>query len=358
MSPSPFLFQPLKIRGLSLRNRVGVSPMCQYSAVDGLPQAWHLPHLVSRAVGGAGLVIAEATGVLPEGRISPGCTGLWSDAHTQAWAPIAAQIKAYGAVAGIQIGHAGRKASTPIPWVGGKQVSVADGGWQTVAPSALAFGGDLDQVPQALDRDGIQRIRRAFVDAAKRAEQAGFQWLELHAAHGYLLHQFLSPLSNQRTDDYGGSFENRVRLLLETASDVRAVWPEAYPLAVRISATDWVEGGWDLPQSVALAKQLKQVGVDLVDCSSGGLVPHAKIPAGPGYQVPFAEALKKEAGIATAAVGFISEAAQAEAILAEGKADLILLARAFLRDPYWAHHAAAALGMPELCKLPVQYGRA
>ena len=352
------LFDPFQLRSLSLRNRIGVSPMCQYSAPDGLPQAWHLVHLGSRAVGGAGLVIAEATGVLADGRITPGCTGIWSDKHTEAWAPIAAFVKSQGAVAGIQIGHAGRKASAALPWNGGEHLSNDKGGWDTVAPSALAFGGGLSKVPKALDRDGMAALRKAFQAAAGRALQAGFEWLELHAAHGYLLHEFLSPLSNKRDDDYGGSFENRIRLLLETASDVRSVWPEKYPLAVRISCTDWEEGGWDLPQSIELAKQLKKLGVDLIDCSSGGSTLTAKIPAGPGYQVPFSEAIRKEAGLATSAVGLITEPAQADEIISSGKADMVLLARAELRDPYWPVHAAKALGIPEACKPAVQYGRA
>jgi 2,4-dienoyl-CoA reductase-like NADH-dependent reductase (Old Yellow Enzyme family) len=310
--------------------------------------------LGSRAVGGAGLVIAEATGVAPEGRITPWCTGIWNDAQASAWAPIAAFIKSQGALPGIQLAHAGRKASTG----GGKQLSEAEGGWEFVGPSALAFGGGLDRPPKALDRDGIARIRKAFQDAAKRALGAGFEWLEIHSAHGYLLHSFLSPISNRRDDDYGGSFDNRIRLLLEVAADVRAVMPEKLPLSVRISSTDWVEGGWDLPQSVELAKRLKKLGVDLIDCSSGGTTPDAKVPVAPGYQVPFAEAVKKEAGIPSAAVGMITEPAQAEKILEEGKADLIYLARAFLSDPYWPAHAAKALGVPDECRLPHQYGRA
>lgn len=354
----PRLFEPFTLRGVTLRNRVGVSPMCQYSAKDGLPNEWHLVHLGSRAVGGAGLVIAEATGVLPEGRITPGCTGIWSDQHTQAWAPIANFIKFQGAVPGIQIGHAGRKASAALPWNGGDHLANGQGGWETFSSSALAFGGGLSKVPTELDRAGIARIRKAFKDAAERALKAGFEWLELHAAHGYLIHQFLSPLSNKRVDDYGGSFENRVRFLLETASEVRGVWPDKHPLAVRLSCTDWEEGGWDLPQSIELSKQLKKLGVDLIDCSSGGASPTAKIPVGPGYQVPFSEAIKKEAGIATAAVGLITEPDQAEAIITIGKADIVLLARAELRDPYWPVHAAKALGAAEECRPAIQYGRA
>lgn len=352
------LFQPYTLRGVTLRNRVGVSPMCMYSAVDGLPSAWHLPHLGSRAVGGAGLVIAEATAVEERGRITPGCTGIWNDAQVKAWAPVAAFIRSQGAVAGIQLAHAGRKASAALPWNGGAHLADEEGGWPIVAPSAVAFGGALGKVPAALGLDGIAQVRRAFVDAALRAREAGFQWIELHAAHGYLLHQFLSPLSNHRTDAYGGSFDGRVRLALETAAAVRAVWPGDLPLAVRLSCTDWEPGGWDLEQSVELARRLKGLGVDLIDCSSGGATPTAKIPVGPGYQVPFAEAIRAQAGVATAAVGLITEPDQAEEILERGRADLVFLARAMLRDPYWPVHAAKALGVPEACKLPRQYGRA
>ena len=352
------LFESLKIRGLSLRNRVGVSPMCQYSAVDGLPQAWHLPHLGSRAVGGAGLVIAEATGVLPEGRITPGCTGLWSDAHAQAWAPIAAFIKSQGAVAGIQLAHAGRKASAALPQNGGASLDNSQGGWDTVAPSPLAFGGGLSRVPQALDATGLQRVIEGFSAAAGRAVAAGFEWIEIHAAHGYLLHQFLSPLSNHRSDELGQGLQGRMRFPLAVAAAVREAVPAHLPVAVRLSATDWTEGGWDLEQSIEFAMRLKALGIDLIDVSTGGNVHDAKIPVGPGYQVPFSEAIRREAAIPTAAVGMITEPAQAEAILQSGQADQVLLARAFLRDPYWAHHAAQALGVPEACKLPVQYARA
>jgi 2,4-dienoyl-CoA reductase-like NADH-dependent reductase (Old Yellow Enzyme family) len=354
----PKLFEPFKIRGLTLRNRVGVSPMCQYSAVDGLPQAWHLPHLGSRAVGGAGLVMAEATGVLPEGRITLGCTGLWSDAHAQAWAPIAAFIKAQGAVAGIQLAHAGRKASAALPQDGGGSMDNSQGGWDTVAPSPLAFGGVLSKVPQALDAAGLQRVIEGFSAAAGRAVAAGFEWIEIHAAHGYLLHQFLSPLSNHRSDELGQGLQGRMRFPLAVAAAVRQAVPEHLPVAVRLSATDWTEGGWDLEQSIEFAMRLKAVGIDLIDVSTGGNVHDAKIPVGPGYQVPFSEAIRREAAVPTAAVGMITEPAQAETILQSGQADQVLLARAFLRDPYWAHHAAKALGVPEACKLPLQYARA
>jgi 2,4-dienoyl-CoA reductase-like NADH-dependent reductase (Old Yellow Enzyme family) len=352
------LFEPFKLRGLTLRNRVGVSPMCMYSAVDGLPQAWHLPHLGSRAVGGAGLVIAEATGVLPEGRITPGCTGLWNDAQAQAWAPIAGFIKAQGAVAGIQLAHAGRKASAALPQNGGGSLENVAGGWDTVAPSAIAFGGGLSKVPQALDAAGLQRVIDGFSAAAKRAVAAGFEWIEIHAAHGYLLHQFLSPLTNRRADELGVGLQGRMRFPLAVAAAVREAVPEQLPVAVRLSATDWAEGGWDLEQSIEFAMRLKALGIDLIDVSTGGNVHDAKIPVGPGYQVPFSEAIRREAAVPTSAVGMITEPAQAETILQSGQADQVLLARAFLRDPYWAHHAAKALGVPDACKLPVQYARA
>ena len=354
------LFQPLKLRGITLRNRVAVSPMCQYSAIDGIPQPWHLVHLGSRAVGGAGLVIAEATGVTAQGRISPGCTGLWSDAHTAAWKPIAAFIKSQGAVAGIQIAHAGRKASDALPWAAKRgQLTDEEGGWPTIAPSALPFGGyEHNRSPKAMDLAEIQTVREAFVAAAQRALQAGFEWLQIHSAHGYLMHEFLSPLSNERSDEYGGSFENRIRLLVETVTAVRAVWPDHLPLSVRLSATDWAEDGWNLEQSINLAKRLKLIGVDIIDVSSGGLTPAQKINLGPGYQVPFASAIRENAGIPVSAVGLITDPAQAEAIVMSEQADQIMLARAFLRDPYWAVNAAKSLGEPEACKLPVQYARA
>ncbi|MFO1487702.1 MAG: NADH:flavin oxidoreductase/NADH oxidase [Verrucomicrobiota bacterium] len=343
-SSGPHLFSPLTLRSVTLRNRIGVSPMCQYSAEDGVANDWHLVHLGSRAAGGAGLVIVEATAVAPEGRITPGCMGLWSEKHVGPLARIAAFIKAQGAAAGIQIAHAGRKASAALPWAGGAHLSAAQGGWETIAPSAIPFGGDLPKVPQVMTLADIARVRGDFVGTARRALAAGFNWLELHSAHGYLFNEFLSPLSNHRTDAYGGSFENRTRLLLETTREVRKIWPEELPLTVRLSAVDWKEGGWDIAQSVALAKLLKAEGVDLIDCSSGGLVPDAKITVGPGYQVPFAEQIRRETGIATAAVGAITEARQADDIIRSGKADVVLLAREFLRDPYWPAHAAKALG--------------
>jgi 2,4-dienoyl-CoA reductase-like NADH-dependent reductase (Old Yellow Enzyme family) len=352
------LFQPLTVRSVKLRNRIGVSPMCQYSAEDGVANDWHYVHLGSRAVGGAGLVITEATAVTPEGRITPGCLGLWSEKHVEPLARIVKFIKLQGAVAGIQVAHAGRKASADMPWNGGAHLSSAHCGWQTIAPSAIPFGAELPQIPRAMTPEDLVRVQNDFVAAATRALTAGFEWLELHSAHGYLFHQFLSPLTNQRTDQYGGSFENRVRLLLDTTRAVRQVWPDKLPLAVRISATDWKEGGWDLEQSVALAKLLKAEGVDLMDCSSGGLVPDAKIPVKPGYQVPFAEKIRQSANIATAAVGFITEPKQADLIIREGQADVVLLARQMLVEPYWPLHAAKVLGQKDKLLPPNQYARA
>ena len=352
------LFSPLTIKSITLRNRIGVSPMCQYSSVDGLANDWHFVHLGSRAVGGAGVVIAEATAVSPEGRITPGCAGIWGDQHIEPLARINRFIKSQGAVAGIQIAHAGRKASAALPWNGGASLADETGGWPTIGPSAVAFGGELPRVPAAMTEADIQRVQGEFVNAAKRSLAAGYEWLEIHGAHGYLAHEFLSPLSNQRTDKYGGSFENRIRFTVELCQAVRAVWPDHLPLTIRFSCTDWVEGGWDLAQSIELARVLKREGVDLVDCSSGAIVPDAKIPAGSGFQVPFAEAIRKEAGIATSAVGFITSAVQADQIIRTGQADLVLLAREFLRDPYWPHHAARELRVKEGTKVPVQYGRA
>jgi 2,4-dienoyl-CoA reductase-like NADH-dependent reductase (Old Yellow Enzyme family) len=351
----PILFTPLTQRGVTLRNRIVVSPMCQYSCADGVPTEWHLVHLGSRAVGGAGAVIVEATAVTPEGRISPGDCGLWNDAQEEAFRPIAAFLRAHGAAPAIQLAHAGRKASTDSPWRGGKPLPPGGGGWQTVAPSALPFA-DGHPVPHELKPGEIAAVVEAFASAARRALAAGFELLELHMAHGYLLHQFLSPLSNQRGDGYGGDLDRRMRLALEVTRAVRAAWPAERPLWVRISATDWVEGGWDLTQSVALARRLAELGVDLVDCSSGGSAPQAKVPVAPGYQVPFAAAIRGQAGIATAAVGLITEAKQAEEILASAQADAVVLARAMLRDPYWPLHAAHELGVD--VPWPVQYLRA
>jgi len=355
---NPHLFEPLTIKSVTLRNRIGVSPMCEYSSVDGAATDWHLVHLGSRAVGGAALVIAEATAVSPDGRISPGDAGIWADKHVEPVSRINRFVKEHGAVPGIQIAHAGRKASSARPWEGGAHLADDAGGWPVIAPSALAFGGNLTKVPRAMSMDDMARVQGDFVAAASRSLAAGCQWLELHAAHGYLMHEFLSPISNQRADHYGGIFENRVRFLLETTRAVRAVWPDRLPLAVRISCTDWVEGGWDIEQSVELARLLKKEGVDLVDCSSGGTTPDAKIPVGAGYQVPFAERIRREADIATAAVGFITEPAQADEIIRHGRADLVLLAREFLREPYWPRRAALALGRKDAVAGPVQYGRA
>ena len=349
------LFQPLRLREVTLRNRIAVSPMCQYSAREGSPTDWHLVHLGSRAVGGAGLVLAEASAVSPEGRISPDDTGLWSEAHVEAWAPIARFVEEQGAVAGIQLAHAGRKASTDAPWHGGRPVGEDAGGWRPVGPSPLAFA-DGYPVPRELSAGEIEAVVGAFRDSARRAEEAGFRLVEIHMAHGYLLHQFLSPLTNRRSDAYGGSLENRMRFPLEVARAVREAFPVERPVFARVSATDWVEGGWDLEQSVAFAVELREAGVDLVDCSSGGTVPDARVPLAPGYQVPFAAAIRERARIATGAVGLLTEPAQAEAIVAEGKADLVLLARQMLRDPYWPLHAARALGAE--ARWPVQYLRA
>jgi 2,4-dienoyl-CoA reductase-like NADH-dependent reductase (Old Yellow Enzyme family) len=349
------LFTSVTLRGLTLRNRIVVSPMCQYSAEEGLPDDWHLVHLGSRAVGGAGLVIAEATAVTPEGRISPGDLGLWSDAQTAAFGRITRFIREHGAAAGIQLAHAGRKASTDAPWRGDQSLMPAQGGWIPVAPSPLAFE-EGDPIPRELDRAGIDGIVDAFVAATHRSLEAGFQVVELHMAHGYLLHEFLSPLSNQRQDEYGGSLENRARLPLRVARAVREAWPDALPVFVRISATDWVEGGWDLAQSIQLARWFKELGIDLIDCSSGGTVPHARIPVAPGYQVPFAREIRREAGIATGAVGMITDPAQADGILERGEADVVLLGRELLRDPYWPLHAASDRGVD--LPWPDQYARA
>jgi len=334
--------------------------MCQYSAVDGLPNEWHLVHLGARAVGGAGLVIAEATAVSPVGRITFGDTGLWNEHQTEAWARITRFIKSQGSVAGVQIAHAGRKAGAAVPWAAKPNAHLAEseGGWETLAPSAIPFGSDLTKTPQGMTIEQIEAVQREFAAAARRAFAAGFEWLEIHAAHGYLIHEFLSPLSNQRSDGYGGSFDNRIRFLVETTRAVRAVWTEALPLTVRISGTDWVEGGWDLPQSVELARRLKAEGVDLIDCSSGGAVPDAEIPVGPSYQVPIAEQIRREAQIETAAVGMITEPEQADEIVREGRADLVLLGREFLREPHWPLRAAQVLGMSAALPPPKQYARA
>jgi 2,4-dienoyl-CoA reductase-like NADH-dependent reductase (Old Yellow Enzyme family) len=349
------LFSPLQIRSLPFRNRVVVSPMCQYSCEDGFATDWHLVHLGSRAVGGAALVIAEATAVEARGRISPGDLGIWKDEQITPLARAAAFIKAQGSLAGIQIAHAGRKASTAAPWLGGATITQQAGGWTPVAPSAVPFR-DEDAPPSALTVEEIAGIVEAFRKAAARSLEAGFQVLEIHGAHGYLNHEFLSPLSNRRTDRYGGDYENRIRFALEVVQAVRSVWPESLPLFLRISASDWVEGGWAIEDSVELARRVKPLGVDLIDCSSGAMVPYAKIPAGPGFQVPFAERIRREAQILTGAVGMIAEAFQADTIVRSGQADVVLLARELLRDPYWTLRAAKKLGIDQ--PAPVQYQRA
>jgi 2,4-dienoyl-CoA reductase-like NADH-dependent reductase (Old Yellow Enzyme family) len=352
----PQLFSPFTLRGVTLRNRIGVSPMCQYSSDDGFASDWHLVHLGQFAVGGAALVFTEATAVVPEGRISPQDLGLWSDAHVPMLERITRFVAGQGAVPGIQLAHAGRKASTHRPWSGAGAVPAADGGWTNVmAPSAVPFSASYPQ-PHALTTSGIADIVAAFAAAAVRAVQAGFRVIEVHAAHGYLLHEFLSPLSNTRTDAYGGSLDNRARIVREVVAAIRGVVPESMPLVVRISATDWAEGGWTPEESVQLASWLKTDGVDLVDVSSGGLVGGVRIPLAPGYQVPFARQVRAGAGIATATVGLITDPAQAEAIVAQGDADVVLLARELLRQPHWPLLASHALGGD--IAWPVQYERA
>jgi 2,4-dienoyl-CoA reductase-like NADH-dependent reductase (Old Yellow Enzyme family) len=348
------LFSPLQIKNITLRNRIVTSPMCQYSATDGFANDWHLVHLGTRASGGVGLVIAEATAVSPEGRITPGDLGLWNDGHIDGLRRIVNFIHSQGAVAAIQIAHAGRKASCAVPWKGGRQLDEQNGGWKTVAPGNIPFLSG-ERVPEPLSREGIQKVITGFASAAGRALAAGFRVIEIHGAHGYLLHEFFSPLSNNRTDEYGGSFENRIRLLTQVTNAVRKEWPAGNPLFVRISATDWTEGGWTLEESVRLARILKDMDVDLIDCSSGGNIHDAKIPVAPGYQVPFSEAIRKT-GILTGAVGFITTTGQAESILQEEKADLVLLAKELLRNPYFAFNAARELG--EDVEWPVQYLRA
>jgi 2,4-dienoyl-CoA reductase-like NADH-dependent reductase (Old Yellow Enzyme family) len=349
------LFEPLTIRGVTLRNRIGVSPMCQYSAVDGYVTDWHLVHLGSRAAGGAGAVFMEATAVEPEGRISPWDTGIWNDEHVPPLKRITDFIRSQGAVPAIQLAHAGRKASVQRPWEGGRPIPPSAGGWQVVAPSPIPFQ-EGDPAPLELDSDDIRALTHRFADAARRALAAGFDIVEIHGAHGYLIHEFLSPLSNVRKDEYGGSLGNRMRFALEVTAAVRAIWPERLPLFYRISATDWVQGGWSVDDSLALARELKTRGVDLVDCSSGGNSTRQKIALGPGYQTPFAARIRQEAGIATAAVGLITGTKQAEEILCGGQADLILMAREFLRDPYFPLHAAQEEGVTP--PAPVQYARA
>jgi 2,4-dienoyl-CoA reductase-like NADH-dependent reductase (Old Yellow Enzyme family) len=349
------LFEPLQIRGVTFRNRIAVSPMCQYSAQDGFANDWHLVHLGSRAIGGASLVVVEATAVEARGRISPGDMGLWQDAQLEPLARIARFLEEHGAVSGIQIAHAGRKASTGRPWEGGKPLSDEAGGWDVVGASPIPFDAPY-RIPHQLSIDELAFIREQFCAAARRALHAGFRYLELHAAHGYLLHSFLSPLSNQRTDAYGGSFENRTRFLLETVRSLRTVWPHDRVFGVRLSCTDWVPGGWTGEETVQLAHLLEREDIDLIDCSTGGSTAHAVIPTAPGYQVGFAEAIKRATKLHVAAVGLITEAEQANAIIAENRADFVFLARQFLRDPYFAINAARALGQKPV--VPPQYGRA
>lgn len=352
----PNLFTPFSLRGLTFKNRIAVSPMCQYSCEDGFATDWHVVHLGSRAVGGAALVMVEATGVDARGRISAADMGLWKDEQIEPLARVASYLKRNGAVPGIQLAHAGRKASTRVPWEGGSAVRPEEGGWTPVAPSPVPFR-EGDPIPHELTRQEIDEIVQAFANSTRRAIQAGFQVVEIHGAHGYLIHEFCSPLSNFRTDEYGGGFENRTRFLVEAARAVRSTWPENLPVFARLSCTDWVDsGGWDIDQTVEAAKCLRDIGIDLIDCSSGGAVPGVRIPVGPAYQTPFAEQVRKDAGIPTGAVGLITEAKQAESIIEGGRADMVLLARAMLRDPYWALHAAVELGLtPEP---PIQYGRA
>ena len=356
MSESANLFSPLTIRSVTFRNRIAMSPMCQYSSEDGFADDWHLVHLGSRAAGGVGLVIVEATAVTADGRITPGDMGLWSDAHAEPLGRVAKFVERMGAVAGIQLAHAGRKASCARPFHGGQSLKTPEeGGWTVVAPSPIPFH-EGDPVPVQLDQEGIDAIVESFVAATKRALDVGFRVIEIHSAHGYLLSEFLSPLTNHRTDHYGGSLENRMRLVLQVAKAIRAVMPDSLPLFTRISVTDWVEGGWDLAQSTELAKRLKDLGVDLIDCSSGAVVPYAKIPVAPGFQVPFAEAIRRDAKIMTGAVGMVTEYQQADNIIRSGKADLALIGRELLREPYWALKAAEALGHE--ADWPIPYGYA
>jgi len=351
----PALFNPIRLRELELANRIVVSPMCQYSAEDGTATDWHLIHLNTLALSGAAMVFVEATAVEAVGRITPGCLGLYSDANERALVPVLSAVRRYShAAMGIQLGHAGRKASSRAPWDGGTLILPQDGGWQTVAPSAIAHGGD-EPPPHALGKDEIARIVERFAESARRAERLGFDAVELHGAHGYLMHEFLSPLANRRDDEYGGSLENRMRFALEVFGAVRAVWPARKPLGVRLSCSDWVEGGWDIEQSVVLARELKARGCDWIDCSGGGVSSKQKIPLAPGYQVPFAERIRHQTGIPTIAIGLITDPQQAEEIVASGKADMVALARGMLYDPRWGWHAAAALG--GTVQAPKQYWR-
>ena len=355
------LHSPLTLKTLTLRNRIGISPMDQYSATDGLANDWHLAHYGARAIGGAGLIIIEATAVEPRGRITAGDLGLWSDAHIEPLARVNRFIKTQGAAPGIQIAHAGRKASTALPWKGGAQVPPgAPAGWEPIAPSPIPFGPPPELPPREMTHADIRAVQTAFAAAAKRAHSAGAEWLEIHAAHGYLAHSFCSPISNHRADNYGGTFENRIRFLLETVQTVRAAWPETLPLTVRISATDWADdrNGWNIEDSISLARRLKTAGVDLIDCSTGGTIPDAKIPLAPNYQVPFAERIRREANIPTAAVGLITTPAQADEIIRTARADLVLIGRESLRDPHWPLRAARDLAIDTKPLAPKQYIRA
>jgi 2,4-dienoyl-CoA reductase-like NADH-dependent reductase (Old Yellow Enzyme family) len=355
--PNPHLFRPLTLRSVTSRNRIMVSPMCQYSAIDGVPDDWHFANIAARAVGGAGIVCVEATHVEARGRITPGCLGIWNDGQCDALARMAAFIERQGGVPTIQLAHAGRKGSVSRPWEGTAPLAPDNGQWPVIGPSPVAFNIGW-QTPREMDAGLIAEVTAAFAAATRRSRAAGFKLIEIHAAHGYLLHQFLSPLSNKRTDRYGGPLENRARLLLEVIGAVRSEWPKDLPLFVRLSMTDWVPGGWDLPQAVALCRMLKDTGdVDLIDCSSGGSSPEQRVPIHPGYQVPFAETARREAGIPTGAVGLISTPEMAEEILANGRADLIVLGRILLSDPHWPLHAAKAL-KAEAVAWPVQYERA
>lgn len=354
------LFQHLRLKDVVLRNRIAVSPMCQYSSDNGFPNDWHLVHLGSRAVGGAGLVIVEATAVTPEGRISPADSGIYLDNHVEPFARISRFLKEHGAIPGIQLAHAGRKASASKPWEGNNHLEAVNGGWDIIAPSAVPFGGNLTKVPREMSVKDITRIQDAFVAAAERALAAGFEWLELHYAHGYLAHEFYSPLANQRADNYGGSFENRTRFLLETFVAVRKAWPERFPLTVRLSVTDWIEGGVTVNDSIELVRRLKDAGLDLLDVSHGSITPDiSRIPWGPGFMVPAASRIRRETGIPTAVGWQITEPQQAEEVIRDQHADLVLLAREMLRDPYWPYHAALQLGDDKAQDLlPIQYARA
>ena len=354
------LFQEFRLKDIVLRNRIAVSPMCQYSSENGFPNDWHLVHLGSRAVGGAGLVVVEATAVTPEGRISPADSGIYLDEHVEPFARMARFMKEHGAVPGIQIAHAGRKASANKTWEGDDHIPTDQGGWETIAPSAIAFGGNLPKVPHEMTIQDIAQVRDAFVAAAQRSLAAGFEWLELHFAHGYLAHEFYSPLANHRSDEYGGSFDNRIRFMLETFAAVRKVWPERLPLTVRLSVTDWVEGGVTIEESIELTRRLKAAGLDLLDVSQGFVTPDiSQIPWGPGFMIPIASRIRKEAGIPTVVGWMITDPQQAEAAVRDDQTDLVMLAREMLRDPYWPYHAAKALGVEDAFDiLPVQYARA